>query len=103
MNPDPAGLTQIEDIFRNVISVSVALSFIALLVVLVIAGIKFLTSGGEPKALQSATETVTWALLGVLFLVIAWLVLQLIAEFTGLPGLMLFNIKVFCWTAEDCP
>lgn len=97
-NPDipgdcPAGLDQIEQVFRNVVSVVVGLAFVTLLVMLVWAGIKYLISGGEPKAIQSAHQTVTWALLGVVFMAIAWIVLQLIKAFTGID-VTIFNIKV---------
>ncbi len=91
-----AGLTQIENLFRQIINLSVAAAFVALVVVLVWAGIRFLTSGGDAKALQSAGMTITWALLGMLFLVIAWLVLQLIAAFTGLDVLKTFDMRTLC-------
>jgi|SRR3990172_6483131 len=101
--PLPAGLDQIEQIVGNVISVIVGLGFIATLVMLVFAGIKYLTSGGEPKALQSAHMTVTWALLGILFLAIAWLILQLVAAFTGIDTLTVFNVKSLCGvTGQFC-
>lgn len=93
MGPLPAGLTEIENVFRKVIQGSVSLAFIALFVMLFWGGIKYLTSGGEPKSLQSATQTITWALLGMLFLILAWLILLLIAEFTGIPELTSFNIR----------
>lgn len=89
----PAGLQQIEDVFKNVISVVVGLGFMAMLVMLITAGIKYLTSGGEPKAIQAAHNTVTWALLGVIFMAIAWLILQLIKVFTGID-VTIFNVKV---------
>ena len=92
---DPAGLQQIEDVFRNVISVVVGLAFIVSLVMLIFAGIKYLTSGGEPKAIQAAHQTVTWALLGILFMAIAWLILQLIHNFTGID-VTVFNVKALC-------
>lgn len=90
-----AGLQQIEDVFRSVISAVVGLGFIAMLVMLVMAGIKYLTSGGEPKAIQSAHYTITWALLGILFLAVAWLILQLIKAFTGID-VTSFDIKALC-------
>ena len=96
MNP-PAGLTELENLFNRIISISVGLAFIALIAVLVFAGIKFITSGGEAKALQSTSLTVTWALLGILFLAIAWLVLLLIQNFTGI-NVTLFDLK----TQELC-
>ena len=92
LGPDAAGLTQIEQVFTNVISVAVGLGFIALLVMLVMAGFKYLTSAGEPKAVQSAHQTVTWALLGIVFMALAWLILQLIHAFTGVD-VTFFNIR----------
>ncbi len=91
----PAGLDQIEAMIGNVISVIVGLGFIAMLVLLVWAGFKYLTSAGEPKAVQSAHSVVTWALLGILFMAIAWLLLQLVAVFTGID-VTIFNIKTLC-------
>jgi len=93
MGPDPAGLNEIEKVFTNFISVAVLLGFVALLVLLITAGIKYLTSRGEPKAIQSAHQTVTWALLGVVFMATAWIILQFIHVFTGID-VTIFNIKV---------
>ncbi|MBI2018222.1 hypothetical protein HYS96_00810 [Candidatus Daviesbacteria bacterium] len=95
MGPDAAGLDQIEQVFTSVISVMVGLGFVALLVLLVLAGFKYLTSGGEQKAVQQAHLTVTWALLGILFMAIAWLLLQLIENFTGIK-VTTFDIKSLC-------
>ena len=93
MGPDPAGLEEIEQIVGNVISVIVGLGFMASLVLIIMAGFKYLTSGGEPKAIQSAHHTFTWALLGIFFMIIAWLILQLIFSFTGID-VTVFNIKI---------
>lgn len=99
MGPPPAGLTQIEELVTQLIKISSGIAFVALLVMLLWAGIKFLTSGGEPKAIQSASQTVTWALLGMLFLIIAWLTLRLIEAFTGV-GVTIFDVRVLC---PPCP
>lgn len=82
---EPAGVVQLQALTERIISISVGLAFVALLIVLVYAAIRFLTSGGEAKTIQSASLTVTWALLGMLFLVIIWLILRLIEAFTGAP------------------
>lgn len=95
MGPDPAGLTQIEEVFKNVISASVGMGFIALLVLLILAGFKYLTSGGDPKSIQAAHQTATWAFLGILFMAVAWLILQLIENFTGI-NVTVFDIKTLC-------
>ncbi len=95
MNPPPAGLDEIEKIVGNVISVIAGLGFIAMLVLIIMAGFKYLTSGGEPKAIQSAHQAFTWALLGLFLMIIAWVLLQLIQAFTGIP-VTVFNIKTLC-------
>lgn len=91
---DAAGATQLEELFGRIVNISVAGAFMALVVVLVWAGIKFITSGGDSKALSQASQTITWGLLGILFLALAWLILQLIAAFTGIEALKSFDIKI---------
>lgn len=81
--PEPSGVLQLQDLIQRIIGLVVGLAFVALLIMLVVSGIKFLTSAGEPKAINSANQTLTWALLGVLFLALAWLGLRLIEAFTG--------------------
>lgn len=95
MGPDPAGLDQFEQVFSSVISVIVGLGFMVLVVVLVFAGFKYLISGGEPKAIQAAHQTATWALLGIIFMAVAWIILQLIENFTGVK-VTVFDIKTLC-------
>lgn len=92
----PAGPQQLEDLFTNIVSSAVYLAFIALFIMLIVAGIKYLTSGGEQKAIASAHQTATWAIIGLLFLAISWIVLQLLAVFTGMDYLTAFNAKTLC-------
>lgn len=89
----PAGVEAIETLFARVIGISVGAAFIALVVVLVIAGIKFITSGGDAKSLSAASQAIVWGLLGILFMALAWLILQLIAAFTGIDALKFFNLQ----------
>ncbi|MDO8619543.1 MAG: hypothetical protein Q7R49_06425 [Candidatus Daviesbacteria bacterium] len=90
----PAGVDFIQFLFGRVINISVAAAFIALVVVLVWAGIRFISSGGDQKAIAQATTTITWGLLGILFLALSWLILQLIAIFTGIDALKFFDITI---------
>lgn len=90
MNPGPAGVLQLQQLLLRLINLIVEGAFIVLLIMLVWAGIKYLTSGGEAKPLQQANTTLTWALLGILFLALAWVVLRLIEAFTGV------KVTLFC-------
>ena len=85
LGPGPAGVEQLQQLVQRVINMSVGLAFVVLTIMLVVGGIKFITSGGDQKAVQGAWGTITWALLGILFLVLTWLILLLIETFTGVP------------------
>lgn len=83
LGPGPAGVPQLQQLLLRVIGLSVGLAFMALLVMLVIGGIKYLTSGGDQKATASAQKTLTWAVLGMVFFALAWVALLLVKAITG--------------------
>ncbi len=83
LGPNPAGVLQLQETLQRIINLGVGFAFIALTVYLIWGGIKYITSGGDPKKLGQAHQTMTWALLGILFLAIIWTVLILIENFTG--------------------
>ncbi len=81
----PAGVVQLQQLILRLINISVTLAFIILVIVLVYGGIRFLTSGGDTKSIQAGTQAITWGFLGIIFLVLAWIILKLIEAFTGVP------------------
>lgn len=93
-NPTPEcapGVIQLTQLMTRLINISVTIAFMALTVWLVWAALKFfITSGGDPKALAHAWMSITWAFLGLFFMVLAWLVLKLIYATTGA------NVTEFC-------
>jgi len=72
-----------EWIFYNVVSVVLGLAGIALFIMLIIGGFKYLTSGGNPETAQSAQKTITYALLGLVLIALAYLIILFIQTFTG--------------------
>ncbi|OGD92259.1 hypothetical protein A3D07_00435 [Candidatus Curtissbacteria bacterium RIFCSPHIGHO2_02_FULL_42_15] len=51
------------------------------LMFIVIAGIKFVTSGGDPKKLASATSTLTYAIIGLAVTILAFVILRIVQFF----------------------
>lgn len=76
-----------EAIFSRILVVAISLSLLALFVMLVIGGFKFLTSGGDPKAAASAKQTMTFAFLGMILMAVAYVIFQIIHVFTGVDVL----------------
>lgn len=62
---------------------------IILLLNLISAGFKMMTSGGDPKAMQSAQSKITSSLIGILILSTSFAIVELIMSFLGI------NIKIF--------
>lgn len=79
----PAQLSDLEIVFGNIIGAILGLAGIVLFILLIIGGFKYITAGGDPKALEGAKKTLTYAILGMVFVACAFLILQFIQTFTG--------------------
>lgn len=91
---DVATLQYLETIFANVISAALAFAAIVLFIMFLIAGFRYLTSGGDPKAVEAAKGTLTHAIAGLVILVLAFVILQLIKIITGVD-VTIFKVTTF--------
>ncbi len=80
---DVATIQCLVPLFRNVVVGVVQLGGVALFLMFVVGGFLFLTSGGDPKKLEQARNTITYAIIGVVVIVSAYLILLLIKAITG--------------------
>jgi len=87
-----AYLSGFNVIFENVLNIVVALSGLAVFIMLVAGGIKYLTSGGDQKKAMQAKQTLTWAIVGLIALVGSWFILRFVSEFTGIEKILQFEI-----------
>ncbi|OGM05443.1 hypothetical protein A2125_01255 [Candidatus Woesebacteria bacterium GWB1_43_5] len=88
----PAQLKDIEVVFSNIVGAAIALAGIVLFIMLVIGGFKYLTAGGEPPKIESARKTLTYAILGIVFIALSFLFLRFIGVFTGVQDITIFKI-----------
>lgn len=94
--PDPSelcgpALSGLNTIFSNVVEVALWFGGIILFIMLLVGGFKYITSGGDPKSLEGAKRTLTFAIIGFVLLASAFLILRFIAYFTG-ANVTEFNI-----------
>jgi len=73
-----------ECLYKNVLQVIVGLAGMVFFAMFLVGGFKYLTSGGDPKKAAAATSTLTSALIGLVGVILAWFVLLLIKNFTGI-------------------
>lgn len=87
-----ATLDQLTNVFANVTSVISTFIGFALLLMLIRGGVGYITAQGDPKAVASARATITWAIIGFVVVLAAFLIVSLIAGFFTLPGIGKFCI-----------
>lgn len=78
-----AKIQALECIILQVFQIAVRLAGIAVFIMLIIGGFRYLTSGGDPKGAESARKTITYAIFGLVLILAAWFILNFIETFTG--------------------
>jgi TRAP-type C4-dicarboxylate transport system permease small subunit len=89
---DVATIAGAEDLYRNILQAIMGLAGLVFFAMLIVGGFKYLTSGGDPKKVASASSTITTAVIGVAGVIISWLILLFISNFTGI-NVTQFNIS----------
>ena len=84
-------LKGLEDVFENVIQTVLALAGIAFFIMLILGGFKYITAGDNPQNAEAAKKTLTTAIGGMVLVALAFLILRIIATFTG-AGVTEFTI-----------
>lgn len=79
----PASFLDLETVFGNVVKSALALAGVVLFVLLIVGGLKYITSGGDPKAAEGAQKTITYAIGGLIIILLSYLILVLIYKITG--------------------
>jgi hypothetical protein len=88
----PATISDLNGVFSQVVSVALGLGGVAFFVMFVVGGFQYLTAGGDPKAVEGAKKTLTYAVFGLVAVALSFLVIRLIADFTGVGSILHFNV-----------
>jgi hypothetical protein len=95
VNPTPGSsaipLSSLNTVFGNVISVFLGFAGIVLFVVIVLSGFSWITAGGDPKKVEAAKLTLTYAVGGMVLVAMALLIMRFLGIFTGSP-ITTFNV-----------
>jgi len=82
---EPATFEQLTEIFGSAVSAVAIIGGFLSFIALIIGGFRYITARGDPKAIAAAQGMITWAVVGLGMIIISWLILKFIADFTGLP------------------
>lgn len=90
---DVATIDSIPSLFSNILTAALSLVGLSTFIMIIIGGFKYLTSGDDPKATESAKSTITYGVIGLVLVVAAYFILIAISGFTGLPNLLKFQLS----------
>ncbi|RJQ24471.1 hypothetical protein C4577_07870 [Candidatus Parcubacteria bacterium] len=88
---DPDNVS-IDQIVRFVISALVVVGVVAALIFLIYGGIKWVVSGGDKTAVETARGHIVAAIIGLLIIVFSFVIINLIFQIIGLGSA--FDLKV---------
>lgn len=89
----PAPLSAGTEVFESILGAAIPFAGIVLFIMLLWGGFQYITSGGDPKKAGAARNTLTYAIVGIVLIALAYLILVIIAEFTGAEGILNFSIR----------
>lgn len=67
----------------NIIFWLLLLAGVTALILIIISGFKFVTSGGDPKQAEGARKTLTYAVIGLVLVLISFGIVRVIGQITG--------------------
>lgn len=85
---NPTGF--VADLIKKGLSLLIIVSFVAAFVWLILGGLKFITSGGDPKAVEGARSQITWGIIGLVVILCAYAIIRVVETF--------FNIAIISGT-----
>ena len=98
-DPPYAELSDLEFVFHRLISALFFAGGLVAFAYLIIGGFKYLTSSGDEDAMEMAKKTITYAVIGLLIVILSWLILATLGAALGLSpdpnkpgGFILFDI-----------
>jgi hypothetical protein len=88
-----ATIQGLECLVANILSVFIAFIGLAGFVMLVIGSYHYLVSGNNSKGTETARNTLTYAVIGLVVALSSFIILNLISDFTGVDELLKFEIQ----------
>lgn len=89
---DVATIQGLECLIANIFTVIITIIGLAGFVMFVVGAITWMISGGDSSKLQTAKGSMTYAVIGMVVALSAFIILNLIASFTGISVITQFRI-----------
>lgn len=89
---DVATIADFNVVFENIAQSLVYFAGIAFLFMFIKGGFAYLTSSNDPKKTAQASSILTLSIMGIIGIILSFLIIKLIGQFTGIDNVGVFNI-----------
>lgn len=86
-----ATLQCIPVVFSNIITFALIASGIVALIFIIYSGFKLVTSGGDQKKVEGARKTLTWAIIGLVLILLSFFIVNIVGYVTGVDCINRFG------------
>lgn len=86
-----------KTIFPSVINAALTFAGVATVILIIVAGIKYITAGGDNKQVEGAQKTLTYAIIGLAVVLFSFLIINVISYVTGVSCITGFDV-----TGKNC-
>lgn len=86
-----AKLSCIWIVLQNIINASLVLAGVIAVFLIVYSGIQYITSGGDKEKVDHARKRLTYAIIGLIFIFMSFMIINFIATFTGVEKSQLIS------------
>ena len=83
--PEKVPFTDLGQLLTTGIQIALIVAGLMVFAFLIIAGIQFITSGGDKQQAQSAKDKITAAIMGLVIIVAAYAIAMIIEKVFGIP------------------
>src|SRR5205807_5947819 len=89
---DGSDIHQLPTLIIRIITFLIAIAGVVTVILIIIGGIRMILSVGDPKALQSARNAVTFAVIGLVIILISVTIITIIGNLLGISLLNVLSI-----------
>ena len=80
-----AELDELNAVVQGVLGTVATIGGFLAFAALIYGGFRYIVAQGDPKQISAARSTITWALIGLSLIIVAWLFLFFFEQLTGIP------------------
>lgn len=88
----PTPISCIPHFISNIVSFAIPFAGVAAVFFIVLAGIKFLTSGGDPIKVEEAKKSLTFAIIGLIIILLVFVFIKVFSHTFGLGDCKILGV-----------